>query len=399
VSVLRIDMIGGASGDMLLGAFIELGVLPSRLEELWNGLGVGRLELEVEAGVDHGIRGTRVRISFHGAVPPGPTAHHSHRSWAEIRALLQRAELPSSVRTRALRVFERLAHAEASVHSIEPDAVEFHELGAYDSIADISGACAALEWLGVHEVEASPFLIGRGMIECSHGIYPLPAPAVMELLKGQIVQPIPVEAETVTPTGAALIVDWLATHPARETGPRLLRRVGHGLGHRTLPDRPNLLRATLWDSVSAPQGSPEVCQVIEAQVDNVPGEWFGSAVDELLAAGALDVFLVPIQMKKQRPGILLTVLTTADRRDALVEAIFLNVPTLGLREYEVRRTVLERRWVTVETQFGSVRIKLGIWGGRVVVRAPEWEDCVARGREHRVPPRQVWEAAVRAIRE
>jgi len=399
VKILRWDLVGGISGDIALGALLDLGADGAVVQSAIHSCGLDGVRVEIERIQDTGLCGLRARVltpahgesqGHHGDNPP-----HLHRSWREIREMLSRAALEPPVREMAHHVFERLAQAEGRVHGIAPDDVEFHEIGAVDSIADIVGACAALHSLGVEAVEVGTFPIGRGQIRCAHGVYPLPAPAVVELLKGWPVEMVEEDAETVTPTGAALLTEW-ASASAAAGAMRVIRATGMGWGHRRLRGRPNCARAVLFETIETAHGSPAECLVLETEMDDVPGEWIGILVERLRQLGALDVYTTPIQMKKQRPGWLVTALCEPARRDVMLDVMFQNSPTFGVREYRAQRTVLERRWSTVETPWGPVRVKLGIWKGQVVTRAPEMEDCVARAREHDIPPRQVYEAAMRS---
>ncbi len=394
MTTLRLDLVGGAAGDMLLAALVDCGAEPARIEAAVNDLNFGAVRFETERVRSGGVSGLRLTI-----VQEGDRADHGHehRAWCDIRAGLERSSLPAGARELALSVFERLAAAEAAVHGVRPDSVQFHEVGALDSIADIVGACLALDLLGVEEVSAGPFPIGRGEVRCAHGVYPLPAPATAELLKGAAFVEVDETEETVTPTGAALVLEWMRRRPVREGGTRrTIRSIGYGIGARTLRSRPNFVRAMIETPASAGDVPPTDCLVLETQMDDAPGEWIGVLVERLMEGGALDVFTCPVQMKKQRPGVLVTAICEPSRRDALLDLFFRHGTTLGVREYPVRRTVLERGWITVATPHGDVRVKLGVWRGEVVTRAPEMDDCIARAAAVGVPARVVYEAAWRA---
>ncbi len=427
MSVLRFDLTGGASGDMILGALLDLGADCAAIEAHLHALGAGAIHLDAARACVQGLTGTRLSVACaHGGhLVPGPAAVHghghshshdhahdpahdhghghghaghgtvhSHRSYADIRAILQAGALPATARELAMRVFHRLAESEGRIHGVPADAVTFHEVGALDSIADIVGSCLALAELGVTGVEVGPFPLGHGEIHCAHGVYPLPAPAVVDLLRGMSCVAVDEVRETVTPTGAALLVEWAASLPA-PAGPRRMVGAGYGFGHHELRGRPNVLRVVRMDPEPAGQSAPDDCLVLETQIDDSTGEWMGVLVTKLMADGALDVYTTPVQMKKQRPGTLVTVLCTCDRRDTMLDILFRNSTTFGVREQTVRRTVLDRRWETAETGFGPVRIKTGIWKGEAVTRAPEMDDCMARAAEHGVEPRKVYESALR----
>lgn len=398
MKILRWDLVGGISGDMALAALLDLGADRTAVEAAVRACGLNDVQIEVEAVREGGLTGLRVHVrtpaveTQHGQ--GGHSHTHAHRAWREIRAIIETAALPLRAKKLAVAVFARLAEAEGRVHGISADEVEFHEIGAVDSIADIVGACMALDSLGVELVEVGPFPLGHGEVRCAHGIYPLPAPAVAELLKGWPLRNIEEEAETVTPTGAALLTAWAeAARPSSEA--RAIRATGLGWGHRRLRGRPNCARAVLYETIAPEAGSPEECIVMETHLDDATGEWIGVLVERLRALGALDVYTTAIQMKKHRPGILVTVLCDPARRDTMLETIFRHSPTFGVRESRAARTVLERRCTSVETPWGQVRVKLGIWKGQIVTRAPEMEDCIARAEAHGVPPRHVYEAAMR----
>ncbi len=404
MSVLRFDLVGGASGDMILGALLDLGADRAVIETQVNALGLGRVRFEVGRDCVHGLTGTRLAVREEAEAPHGhahPHSHdhghagHAHRTHAQIREAIARSGLPAGPRDAALRVFRRLAEAEGRIHGVPADQVAFHEVGALDSIADIVGSCLALDQLGVTGVEVGPFPLGGGEVRCAHGVYPLPAPAVVLLLRGRPCIGVEETKETVTPTGAALLVEWAESLPA-PAGLRRMAGAGYGFGHHELRGRPNVLRAVHMEPDTAGDASPEECLVLETQVDDSTAEWIGVLVQKLLAEGALDVFTTPVQMKKQRPGTLVTVLCAREGRDAMLDVLFRNCTTFGVREQVVRRTVLARRWETVSTEYGEVRVKIGVWKGDDVTRAPEMDDCIARAAEHGVPPRRVYEAAQRA---
>lgn len=398
MKVLRWDLVGGISGDMALAALLDLGADRGAVESAIRACGLGETTLNVESVDEVGLRGMRVTMQTEAKIAQatGCTVAHVHRAWRDIRASIERTALPPRVRALSCRVFDRLAQVEGRIHGVPAEDVEFHEIGAADSIADIVGACAALEGLGIQAVEIGPFPLGHGEMRCAHGIYPLPAPAVVELLKGWAVSVVDEEAETVTPTGAALLTEWVESSPPAPRH-RTIRATGIGWGHRRLRGRPNYARAVVYETIDGAVGSPAECVVLETQLDDATGESMGVLVERLRELGALDVYTTAIQMKKQRPGTLVTVLCEPWQRDLMLDAFFRHSPTLGVREYRVERTVLERRWSTAETPWGSVRVKLGIWKGEIVTRAPEMDDCIACAARHNVAPRHVYEAACRSV--
>jgi uncharacterized protein (TIGR00299 family) protein len=400
VKILAFDSVGGAAGDMILAALVDLGIDLAELERDLSGLGAGAFHLRAERGISAHLAGLRVRVETRAETDHGHTDlthspdHLPHRGLAEIEALIERSGLPAAVRARSIRVFRRIADVEARLHQIPADRIHFHEIGALDSIVDIVGSCLALHRLGVDAVAVGPLPQGRGTIACAHGVFPNPAPATLELLRGLQIEQTDEPFELVTPTGAALLSEWrsLDRIPAGAT----VLGVGYGLGRRDLGDRPNLLRASLLETAASP--NVDECLVLETNLDDVTPELVGVLAQRLLEAGALDVFTLPAQMKKQRPGILLTVLCRSENRERMLDLIFRESTTLGVREYPVKRTALARRSVAVRTPYGEVSVKIGEWKGEPLVRAPEMEDCIRLAREHGVAVRAVYEAAQQAAR-
>ncbi len=405
MKILAFDSIGGASGDMILAALVDLGGDADALERDLASLGIGPFRLEHGRAMTSHLAGTRLRVVAAGDDPHaqhGPhhlSPHHErqapHRGLAEIEALIHAANLPDPVKTQACRVFRRIGEVEARMHGTTPDRVHFHEIGACDSIVDIVGGCLALHRLGVDAVAVGPLPQGHGVITCAHGVFPNPAPATVELLKGMPIVQTDEPHELVTPTGAALLSSWKSLD--RIPDGAVVGRIGYGIGRHPLHGRPNLLRAVLLETRAVSR--EDHCLVLETNLDDVSPELVGALTARLLEAGALDVFTVAAQMKKQRPGILLSVLCAHAQRETLLDLLFRESTTFGVREYDVRRTVLERRSIRVSTRYGDVAVKLGAWKGTVVTRAPEFEECAARAREHQVPVRAVYEAAQAAAQE
>ena len=387
--ILRFDSVGGASGDMLLSCFVDLGTDVGELTARLRGLSIESFSIKAEEASSHGLAGTRVTV----ATPE--TEHPAHRHLGDIIRIIDASELPERVRQNAKAVFQRLAEAEAHVHGTTPDHVHFHEVGAMDAIIDIVGSCLALHLLEIDHVACGPLPVGCGSTRCAHGTMPLPVPATAELLKGHRVVQTDEPSELVTPTGAALLTSWMRQFPAPESTAATITAIGNGIGHRELTGRPNLLRATVLETASEDVSGTDTCLVLECNLDDTVPELIGSLSGKLLAQGALDVFTTPVQMKKQRPATLLTVLCRESERDALVDTIFAESTTFGVREYPVRRSMLDRRFEDVTTPYGTVRVKLGILRGEVITRAPEHDDCVRCAQEHGVAVRAVYEAAAR----
>ncbi len=382
---LHFESIGGASGDMILGALVGLGVSVDELNEELKSLNVDPFKISVDEIVEQGMSGVRASVS----VEEKKHDHHGRHLSAILR-LIDDSALPASTKKMAAEVFQRIGDAEAAIHGVDIEKIHFHEVGAMDSIVDIVGCCLALDKLGVDGVSIRNLPQGHGTIECAHGTYPNPAPATLRLLEGFPVQEVGEPFELVTPTGAALISSWRSAD-APASGSRAAK-TAYSFGHRKLNDRPNLLRATLYESVMD-ETADEVL-VLECNLDDTTPELVGCLFDQLLEVGALDVFTTPVSMKKQRPAILLTVLCLPSDREKMRDLIFRESTTFGIRERLEKRTVLERSFEVVETPFGAVRIKIGRRNGAVVTASPEIEDCRKCAAEGGVPVKNVYDAAL-----
>lgn len=361
--VIYIDAFSGASGDMLLGALVDLGISPTSIQQVLSSLPLGPWSMEVSRQSRHHIHGTRVLVKV-------PLQEHHHRTHAQIKAMLLQADLPPWVRQASLGAFERLARAEAHIHDMEPDQVTFHEVGAVDSIVDIVGSMLGFHLLGADRVVVSPLPLGRGFADGHHGRLPVPAPATLELLQNVPVYEGESQTELVTPTAAAIL-----TEVAQQFGPlppMRVERLGYGVGSRDLPERPNLLRLILGQQEGF--GIREDW-VLEANIDDMNPEFCEHLMERLLAEGAMDVGWCPMIMKRGRPGGLLRVLAKAERKDALTQIILQESTSIGVRTYQVRRQCLDRHAQPVETPWGTVRIKVSSWGGQVLNALPEYQDC------------------------
>src|SRR5215510_14314234 len=386
MKIAYFDAFSGLSGDMTVGAFLHLGVSLDALRTELTKLPLSGYQLSQSERRQSGIRATKFDVTV--SEPLG------ERGFRAIARMLREGDLIPQVRETALRIFTVLAEAEGRVHGVAAEAVHFHEVGAVDSIVDIVGAAFGLHALGIETVYASALPMGKGFVPSRHGVLPIPGPATVELLKGWPVRVEDGPAEMVTPTGAAIIAA-VAQHAAV---PQLqLMAVGYGAGARTLPDRPNLLRVLLGNTSETPR--EEQMLVLETNIDDLNPEFYEHVMECLFAAGARDVFLAPIQMKKNRPGVLLWVLGEIADRDKLSAILFAETSTLGIRSSVVTRVALRRESKEVVTPYGSVRVKLAYGpDGRVNV-APEYEDCKRLAREKDVPLKLVYEAAVRSTRQ
>jgi len=380
------DCFSGISGDMLLGALVDVGLAIEDLRADLSKLPISGYEITAKRVTKNGISGTLVHVATE------PT--HEHRGLTDILTIINGANLPSEVTGSAKRTFERLASAEARVHGSSVEDVHFHEVGAVDAIVDIVGAYCGLQRLGVEKVFASALPLGGGWVDSAHGRLPIPAPATVELLRGVPSYGGPVEAELVTPTGAAIVTTVCEHFGAMP--PMTIRALGWGAGSRDLP-HPNLLRVFLGEPLDRPR--EQHLALIETNIDNMNPEIFGHVMDALFEAGALDVYYTPIIMKKSRPATEVSVLAEPPLVDTLSEILFRETTTLGIRVTEVGRRCLEREWHRVETDYGLVRVKAGRLNHEIVNVAPEYEDCVRLARDHGVPAKVVYEAALVAFED
>jgi len=385
LTTLWLDASAGAAGDMICGALLDAGADPVALEGNLRTLALGPWSLSLERV----RRGALDALHFKVVDDAPPDHDHHHTAWSTIRGMLEQAPLPPGARDKALRVFSRLAAAEARVHGIPVDQVAFHEVGALDSIVDVVGACLLLEQLGVTRIIATPLPLGGGTVQTAHGPLPIPVPAVVSLLQGWPAVQDGRTGELVTPTGAALITTLAEPGPMPTMIPTAS---GLGAGTRNPSDRANVVRAVLGTPLDAPDA--DAVHVLETQVDDMPGEWLPAWLDALFAAGALDAWATPVLMKKGRPGLLLSALAKPDGVDAVTQALLLHGTTFGVRLRTTTRRVLDRRWDTVHTDYGSIRVKLGLWRGDVVQVAPEHEDVAAAAHAAQVPLQVVHRAAL-----
>jgi uncharacterized protein (TIGR00299 family) protein len=384
VRVAHFDCFSGISGDMTLGALIDAGVDADLIRQGIDSLGLP-IRVEIERVRKGGFAATSVRVEA--------PEEQTHRFLLEIEAILARGSLSAAQRDLALRIFRRLAEAEAAAHGMPLDKVHFHEVGALDSIADIAGAAIGLDLLGVERFTSRPVPTGSGMVKCAHGMMPIPTPGTAALLKGVPLAPSSIKAELTTPTGAAILTtvvqEWT------EAPAMTIEQLGHGAGRREFVDQPNLLR--LFVGTTQTPADRDRVWVLETNLDDLPAEVIGYCYDLLLAAGALDVFSTPIFMKKNRPAVMLSVLAPEAALPALEEILFRETTTFGIRRYPVSRRKLERRICTVATRWGPVQGKLGWLSSRPPVFSPEYEACAKVAREHRVPLREVYEEVQRSF--
>jgi uncharacterized protein (TIGR00299 family) protein len=427
MKTLYLDLFSGISGDMFIAALVDLGVDPATLEQEVKKLGLDEYHLHFTRSHKGSIAGVKFDVHLtghqdHHGSPTNEVAHghthdhdrghihaHSHghthdhehqRTFSEIKTLILASRLSAWVKERSVAVFQRVAVAEGKIHGLPPEEVHFHEVGAIDSIVDIVGGCVGLELLGKPRVLASRVIDGNGWVDCAHGRFPIPAPATMAILGAR---QVPVTQcnephELVTPTGAALIAEFAESFGLMEG--LVAEKIGFGLGTRENKTRPNVLRAILGNSAAgaAPHDwETDTITVLESNLDDINAEILGYFVETAFAQGALDVFHTPIQMKKNRPGVLLTVLCAEPDADKFSELILRETTSFGVRRYSAERRKLRREMTEVQTAHGKVVVKIGRLDGRLVQAAPEFESCKRLAAATNVPLKTIYEAAAKVL--
>ena len=442
MNIAYFDCFSGISGDMILGALVDVGLNKDKLQAELSKLQLHEYSLDFTKATKHGITGTKANVkilaepeSHHhkhiadenngehdGAIHEVPTPNpskegtaersehthdkssHSHipsRFLSDIFALIDESSLSQKIKTTAKEIFDRLASAEAKVHNATKDTVHLHEVSGVDSIVDIVGAVIGIELLGIEEIYASPISLGGGFIRCAHGVMPVPVPGTLELLSGVPVHQTNIRKELVTPTGAAII-----TTLAKGFGvmpPMTINKIGYGAGSRDLEEQPNLLRVIIGEKKPALERSEaksydeDKIIVLETNIDDMSAEIYGYLMEKLFPLGALDVFLTPIFMKKNRPANILTVLVERQNLEKIADFIIDETTTFGVRFYEVERQKLQREFMMVKTQYGEIRVKMGKLGDEVIKAVPEYEDCKRLAEANSVPIRKVYESAVNTV--
>jgi len=367
VRIAYFDCFAGASGDMILGALLDAGVEPKVWQRELNKLNLSGYELKTDRIQKQGIAATAVRVLV--------SEESQERHLAEIEELIGTSQLPAEVKETSVEVFRRLAVAEARVHGTTPDRIHFHEVGGVDAIIDIVGSVVGLRLLGVEELYASPLPLGHGFVDCAHGRLPLPAPATVELL-----QEVPALAKGFGPFP-----------------PMTVEGIGYGAGQRDFPF-PNLLRLLVGTTSPTLDARMETLTLLEANIDDLNPEFYGHLMERLFTAGALDVYLTPVHMKKNRPGVVLSVTCPPAQAETLAALIFAETTTIGLRRQEIQRWALARERVEVETAYGTVGVKVARLSGKVMTASPEYEDCRRLALESGVPLKEVYAAAEAALR-
>ncbi|HSC45538.1 MAG TPA: nickel pincer cofactor biosynthesis protein LarC [Candidatus Acidoferrum sp.] len=382
------DCFSGVSGDMTLGALVDAGCAVGLLRSGLAGLQVPGWTISAEKVWKNGMAATLVRVATED--------QGKHRSLSAILRILDESQLSQQVKRNAAAIFRKLGEAEAAVHDVPLEKIHFHEVGAVDAIVDIVGACIGFESLGIEKFACSALNVGGGTAKMAHGVLPVPAPATAKLLQGKPTYSNGVQKELVTPTGAAIVAtlcEVFGPQPAMSVG-----AIGYGAGSADLEGQPNVVRIMIGESADkVVAGFDEEIAVIEANLDDMNPQIYGYVLEKALAAGALDVYTTPVQMKKNRPGTLLTLLCRPTDTNGLMALVFAETTTLGARTYRAQRRTLPRETVNVETKYGNVHIKLSRVNGSIRHVAPEYEDCRKLAAEKNVPLQQVIQEALRSF--
>lgn len=386
MKILYYDCFSGISGDMNLGAMIDLGVPPSHLLAELKKLDVPSCEISVQRDQRRGITGTRVEVVLPGDADP------DHRSYKHIVTLIEKSGLSGSVKEISVKIFEKLARAEAKVHGCNIEDVHFHEIGAVDSLVDIVGAALCLEYLKADRVLSSPVQVGGGFVKCLHGVLPVPAPATAEVLTGIPVKSGGVPFETTTPTGAAILA--VTVDRFTETVNFIPEKIGYGIGQRDT-DVPNVLRVFLGELDDEAAGEDVETQdawVVECNIDDMSPETYDAVLEALFSAGAYDVYLTPVIMKKSRPAVKISILCDAEHLRGIEEVLWLQTTTFGLRAGRVAKKMLKRDFSKRMTTYGPVAVKNAYLRGRKIKSKPEYEDCKRLAREKGVSVKAIYDS-------
>jgi len=395
---------------MTLGALLDAGLPFDDLKRALGSLALGDVELRAEKVLRTGVSATKFTVREAPPNPepgtPNPTAAakpHAHRHLPKIFSMIDGSSLSAEGRDRAKAMFQRLGEAEAAIHQMPVEKVHLHEVGALDSIIDIVGTVFAMEWAGADRIVCSPLNVGGGMVNSAHGVFPVPAPATVKILGAAPVYSGQVQKELVTPTGALIATTYASSYgpiPAMS-----VERIGYGAGDRDDPATPNVLRVLIGEeaTLGSPkrggrEGGGDRVTVIECEIDDMNPQIFGLVMDRLYTAGALEVFFIPVQMKKNRPGTLLTVVAPPALQTKMTDVIFRETTTIGLRYHDVDRECLERTLVPVETSIGTVRVKVASRNGHVLNATPEFEDCAKLAAAHNLPVKDVQALAMKVYR-
>lgn len=389
MKIAYFDCFSGISGDMTLGAFVDAGLDFTILQEQLARLHLHGYTLSTEKVKRAGINGTKVHVTVSSPDTSLKTMHHAHHHthlrFSDIQAIIEKSTLHHAVKEDSIKIFQRLATVEAKVHNTTVEEVHFHEVGAIDSIIDIVGSVIAIKHLGIEKIYFSPVPTGHGYTTCEHGSFPVPPPATAELLKNQMLKSVNIGKELTTPTGAAIITtlgEGLHMNPEMK-----VTHIGYGAGSNDNPNIPNLLRIFIGETTD--HGTDEMW-IVETNIDNMPGEVLGYVMDKLFEAGAVDVYFTSIQMKKGRPGTVISAIVSEVNLSSVELVLFNETTTFGIRKYKVLRKILVREIKELDSTLGKIRVKIGTFNGDLKTISPEYEDCKRIAREKGIPLRRVY---------
>jgi len=383
MTILYYDCFAGISGDMNLGAMVDLGVPPDHLEAELAKLNLEGYSLKISKGEKKGISGTKVDVEL-----IAEKHSHHHRGFSDIKNLIDGSALENKIKENSIRIFKKLAEAEAKIHNKTIDEIHFHEVGAVDSIVDIVGAAICFHYLDPDKIMASSVEVGGGFVKCEHGTFPVPAPATAELLAGAPIKSGAVKSETTTPTGAAILASFVDEFT--DTYQFQINKIAYGLGNKEF-DIPNVLRVFLAEAEDASSSQTHMATILECNIDDMNPEIYGYVMEMLFENGAHDVFITPIIMKKSRPGSKLSVLCSRDKEELLTEILLTHTTSLGIRKHEVEKTLLKRETYRLKTKYGEVTIKAAIYKGEKLKSKPEYEECIRIAREQGIPVHKVYQ--------
>jgi len=381
-----LDCFSGISGDMTLGALLDAGLPIEELRAGLQALDISGWELSSEKVWKSGMAATQAKVNTRDT--------QTHRSLTTILGILEKSRLTANIKQKACAIFERLGEAEASVHDVPLEKIHFHEVGAVDAIIDIVGACIGFHAFGIENFTCSPLNLGSGTVKMAHGVLPVPAPATARLLLGKPTYSSGVQRELVTPTGAAIVASLCTSFGPQP--PMRVSAIGYGAGTADLEGQPNVVRLMIGEATNPIAEETTMIRVLEANLDDMNPQVFGYLLEKALAAGALDVFSSPVHMKKNRPGMLVTVLCKPEDEAKFHDMLFAETTTLGIRSSLVERRALPRQWETVHTRFGDVRIKVARLNGHIRQASPEFEDCRKLAEAQNVPLHHVMEEAIQS---
>lgn len=383
--ILYFDCFSGISGDMLLGALIDLGVPSSTIEKHLKKLNLKTFKTRTQKVKRGGLSATKFHVQI--------SEHRIKRKFSDIKNLIEKSKLDNDIKDKSMEIFKKMFVAEAKVHGRKPHQIHLHEMGAVDAIVDVVGACAALKEIGADEILSSPINVGKGFVTCEHGTFPVPAPAAAELLRGTPVYSFGENAELTTPTGAAIISTWATRF--MELPEMVIEQTGYGAGSKKLKSHPNLLRVFLGSSTHA---FPSITTIMETTLDDMNPQNYGYLMNSLFRVGALEVFYTNVHMKKNRPGILITIICKEEKVPEITDLIFKETTTIGIRCRTDRRYELERDIKKVKTKYGTIRLKCSAYDGNVTQVSAEYEDCLRAAKKFDIPLKEVQFEALRTFR-